>query len=139
MSHSVASPALRTELNKVPTRMAKVRTAPNLPVESGELPLSLDLLSIIEASRRAAGPCCKLEALSELPGNPSKGQLSGALNGSGGFNLRWVEAWPQEFWDEFIPRLRAERETSLESRRLRKVDRLKSAIHDLIDIVEMSA
>jgi hypothetical protein len=126
----------QTELNKVQTRMAKVQTALNSPVETGSGQHQADMLSLIEGARRRSG--LKLEYLASLSGI-SKGQLSGALNGNGGFNVKWMDPWPQEFWDEFSPALRAERESTPASVRARRFERLKAAISDLIDIAEVSA
>lgn len=55
------------------------------------------------------------------------------------FNVRWLETWPKEFWHEFLPLLKAEREQSPAARRALIRERLKSAIDDLIEIVEVSA
>lgn len=139
MGAMVSPNTSRTELNSVQTRMAKVRTGQNSPTDIDAVEDDLDLLSLIETARQRAR--LKLEYLaekcSELGTKVSKGQLSGALSGNGGFNVRWLERWPIEFWAEFLPLVRAVREQSPNAVRLMKIERLKTAINELIDLAEV--
>lgn len=141
MRASVASPATQTELNKVQPRMAKARTEQNFAPTAEETTeidaVPASTLSLIETARRRAN--LKLDYLATLPNNPSKPQLSATLHGVGSFNVSWLDSWPQEFWDEYLPLQRAEREQSPAAVRARKAERLKSAIGDLIDLVEAAS
>lgn len=116
----------QTRLNNVRGRAAKVQTLPNQP----ELPEAFepagDLASLVETARRRA--CLKLEYLAPLCGLKSKGQLSSALSGRENFNLRWLDTWPVEFWNEFLPLLRAEKEGTEDAKRLQRKERLLHAI-----------
>ena len=122
---------IRTEQNNVPKRMAKIQTIPNSPAESGDSCDDASMVSLVKEAYRLSG--LKIEYLASLA-DTSKGQLSGAMNGNGGFKLSWLDPWPSEFWDEFVPLVRARKERSPDAQMAAKRARLKSAINDLIDI-----
>lgn len=135
MALSLRHEERRSLPEKVQTPPAKVRSLPNSPVDTVEIADSLDLLSLIETARVRAS--LKLDYLARLAG-VSLPTLSGALNGNGNFNVRWLQAWPAEFWHEFLPLLRAEREASPEAVRQLKRERLKTAINELIEIADIA-
>lgn len=116
--------------------MAKVRNIPESREIAAETPASLNLLSLIETAYKRAR--LKQEYLAEVSG-VKLSTLNGALTGAQNFNVRWLESWPEEFWFEFLPLLKAEREQTPAARRALIRERLKSAIDDLIEIAEVSA
>lgn len=133
MGLSLPSADRQTRLNNVSPRMAKVQTPSNLPMESDESVGVADLLSLIEQARRRAG--LKLEYLSDLSGIKSKGQLSSALSGQGSFNVAWLNAWPEEFWNEFLPMLRASKELTPQARRRVLIQQINIAIDRMMALL----
>lgn len=127
----------QTRLNSVSPRMAKAQTSSNSPANPLETAEAADLLSLVEQARRRAG--LKLEYLTDLSGLKSKGQLSAALSGQGNFNIAWLNTWPEEFWHEFMPLLRASREVSPEAHRRLVIQQLGVAIDRLLALIEAVA
>lgn len=123
-------------LKDVYVRQAKAQTQVNpaenaVPVNDGA-----DALRLVQEAIKRAG--LKQDYLARsFDINP--GQLSSALNGNGHLALRWLWMWPDEFWAEFLPLVRAAKERTGASRRMLKVEKLKNAIADLLDVFEEAA
>ena len=111
----------RTPLNDVRPVMAKCRTAPNT-------------LEAVRLAVQRSG--LKLEYLASLcPGSKagkaiSAGQLSEAMNGTETFKLSWLDAWPDEFWNEFTPLMRHREGTTAELKEQRR-----RMLHATIDLL----
>lgn len=133
MRHSLARPSHETLLNTVRPQMAKCQTEPNQPEFIEGFELGTDLLSLVETARRRAG--LKLEYLASVTGLKSKGQMSSALSGRENFQLRWLDAWPAEFWDEFMPLLRDAHDRGESAKKANRKRLLTEAIALLIDEV----
>ena len=125
MDESMKQPADLTRLNTVQPQMAKAEITLNRVDLSADTAADAAMLSLIDKALRRSG--AKQEYVSALA-NVKPSQLSGALNGHGGFNARWLDAFPPEFWSEFIPLLRAAKEPTEESRRLRRRELLITTI-----------
>lgn len=129
MSPSVRPDVRQTLPENIRLDMAKAQTTPNVVVDPRDGAADAAILSLIEAARRRAD--LKLEYLAALA-RVKMPTLSGALNGHGSFNVCWLAAWPAEFWDEFLPLLRAEKERSEDARRAQRKERLIRAIETLL-------
>lgn len=106
MRSNLAQRDLRNELEKLRPTPAKVRSLPESAENAVLSADHLNLLSLIETAYRRAR--LKQEYLADLSG-VKLSTLNGALTGAQNFNVRWLETWPVEFWNEFLPLLKAER------------------------------
>lgn len=127
MKPSVKLAADQMHLKDVYLDVAKGQTAVN-PAESlagsAEPAEPLDLLRLIQRAIQAAG--LKQDALARAA-KVNPGQMSSALKGDGHFSVRWLDTWPDEFWQEFLPLLRARKELSPEIRRRLLVEQFTTA------------
>jgi hypothetical protein len=133
MAANVARTTHETLLNTVRPQMAKCQTEPNQPEFVEGFEFGTDLLSLVDTARRRAG--LKLEYLTRLNGLKSKGHLSSALSGREHFQLVWLDAWPQEFWNEFVPLVRDARDGGDQAKKANRKRLLTEAIALLIDEV----
>lgn len=132
MPSSLRQPSPRMELNQVQVRMAKSRMDVNVDEPETDTVADAQLLRLIgEAITRAS---LKGYVLAERAGvKPS--QFSGALQGHGHFSVRWLDAFPAEFWNEFMPMLRAHKEPGRDQRKRILVEQFTKAFHSLIALV----
>ena len=121
-----------TRLQTMKARPAKA-LMPLHPADDPALSAAVDsdILTLIATAIRRSG--CKQDALAAMSVVKAP-QLSAALNGRGGFNVRWLDAWPQAFWTVFIDALRAAHEDSDTARQLQKKERLIRAIEAVLDV-----
>lgn len=129
MARTIASAEDLTRLNTVQPSMAKAEIRVNRVVGAEDTVDDARVLSLIALAIRRAD--LKQEALAHRAGvKPS--QYSSALNGHGGFNVRWLWSHPSAFWNEFLPLLRAEKEQTEAAQRLQRKEHLVRLIELLI-------
>jgi hypothetical protein len=132
MPKSVTDTELLTRLNTVQPEMAKAGIRVNRADLLGDSVNAADLLSLIATALRRAN--LKQEYVARLA-DVKPSQFSGAMNGHGSFNVCWLSFFPPEFWNEFIPLLRAEKESTDEARRQMRKERLIQVIEVLLSEV----
>jgi len=101
-------------LHDVHVRGVQSQTTSNVVEDTAVTGEQSNLCELVKKAIRASG--LKQDHLARLA-KVNAGQMASALNGHGHFAIRWLEAWPAEFWVEFMPLLRSLKEPNADTRR----------------------